>query len=85
VTVTVGIDPNGGGQGSNSPLLTLLPGGDIGISFQGIPGQSYQVQRSTNLSSWTNLSTVVASATGAVTYIDEEPPEPSAFYRFAKP
>lgn len=57
VTVTVGSNPNGGGQGTNSPLPTLLPVGDIGISFQGIQGRSYQIQRSTNLSSWTTLDT----------------------------
>jgi surface-anchored protein len=85
VNVTVGSSPNSGGQGTNSPLLTMLPGGDIGISFQGIPGRSYQVQRSTDLSSWTPLTTVVAAANGAVTYTDEDPPEPSAFYRLAKP
>jgi hypothetical protein len=62
-----------------------LPGGYIGISFQGIPGRSYQIQRSINLSAWTNLTTVVAAGNGAVTYTDDDPPQPSAFYRLAIP
>jgi len=85
VTVTVGTNPNAGGQGTNSPQLVILPGGDIGISFQGIPGRSYQIQRSINLSAWTNLTTVVAAGNGAVTYTDDDPPQPSAFYRLAIP
>ena len=84
VTVQVGPDPHGGGQGTNTPQLTMLPGGDIAISFQGIPGRTYQIQRSINLSAWTDLTTVVAAANGAVTYTDEDPPRPSAFYRLRR-
>ena len=35
VTVTVGTDSNSGGQGLNPPQLTMLPGGHVGIAFQG--------------------------------------------------
>nr|MCU0781629.1 Ig-like domain-containing protein [Akkermansiaceae bacterium] len=83
-TVTVTVAGNSG-VGSNPPTVTLLPGGDARIDFQGIPGRSYEVQRSTDLENWAVLSTVVAGPTGAVTYTDEDPPEGSAFYRLRKP
>jgi hypothetical protein len=85
VTVSVGADPNSGGQGTNTPQITVLPGVHIGIAFQGIPGRSYQVQRSTNLTNWTTITTVVAASNGAVTFTDTSPPEGSAFYRLRKP
>jgi surface-anchored protein len=85
VSINVGSPPGSGGQGANSPVLTLLPGGDMAISFQGIPGRGYQIQRSTDLSNWTPLATVQAAANGAVTYTDEDPPQPGAFYRLRKP
>ena len=85
VTVTVGANPNSGGQGTNTPQLTLLPGGHVGIAFQGIPGRSYQVQRSTDLTNWSTIATVTAAANGAVTFTDESPPPGSGFYRLRKP
>jgi hypothetical protein len=85
VSVSVGPNPNSGGQGTNSPQLTILPGGHVDIAFQGIPGRSYQVQRSIDLSNWTPLNTVVAASNGAVTFTDTSPPEGSAFYRLRKP
>jgi len=85
VTVTVGRpDPNSGGQGLNTPQLTMLPGGHVGIAFQGIPGRQYQIQRSTNLSTWTTIATVTAAGNGAVEFTDEDPPDPSGFYRLRK-
>jgi hypothetical protein len=83
VTVTVGPNPNSGEQANNTPQLTMLPGGDIGIAFQGISGHSYQVQRSTDLTNWTTLATVVAAANGSVNHTDEDPPPGNAFYRFS--
>ena len=83
VTVTVGPNPNSGGQGNNTPQLTMLPGGDVGLAFQGISGHSYQVQRSTDLTNWTTLATVVAAANGSVNHTDEDPPPGTAFYRFS--
>jgi len=65
VTVTVGPDPNSGVQGLNTPQLTILPGGHVGIAFQGIPGRQYQIQCSTNLSTWTTTATVTAASDGA--------------------
>jgi hypothetical protein len=83
-SVTVGPGPNAGGQGVNVPQLTILPGGHVVITFQGIPGRQYQIQRSTNLSTWTTIATVTAEANGAVTFTDEDPPESNGFYRLRK-
>jgi hypothetical protein len=82
VTVTVQLNT---GTGTNAPVLTVLSGGRIGVVFQGIPGRSYEIQRSTNLTDWTPLSTITAAANGVVSYIDTSPPPGSAFYRLRKP
>ena len=82
VTINVGSPAGSGDQGTQTPQLTFLPGGDISISFQGVPGRSYQIQRSTSLSGWTTLTTMTAAANGAVTFTDEDPPQPNGFYRF---
>lgn len=83
-TVTVNVQINTG-IGGNTPVLTSMSGGQMGIGFQGIPGRSYQVQRSTDLNNWITLSTVTAAANGAVTFIDVSPPPGSAFYRLRRP
>jgi hypothetical protein len=85
VTMNVGQPPDGGGQGGNPPRLTILPEGKIGIAFHGIPGRSYQIQRSTNLADWNPIATIPAAENGAVEFIDENPPEGSGFYRLRKP
>ena len=83
VTVVVGSNPNPGNPESNNPQITLLPDGDIRITFQGIPGVGYAIQRSIDLSTWTHLTTVMAGENGLVTFTDDAPPQPSAFYRLA--
>jgi alpha-tubulin suppressor-like RCC1 family protein len=85
VTALVGPDPAGGGMGSNPPVLTPLPGGAIALLFHGIPGRSYHLQRTTDMSLWTTLSTVTADPKGAVHFTDPDPPQPSAFYRLSEP
>jgi surface-anchored protein len=85
ISVNVGFPPGSGGHGSQSPVLTPLPSGEMAIVFQGIPGSSYEIQRSTDLTDWTHLTTVQAAANGTVTYTDGAPPQPSAFYRVRKP
>ncbi len=55
------------------------------VDFRGIPGRSYEVQRSTDLTNWTVLATIVAGPTGAVSYTDESPPEGNGFYRLRRP
>ncbi len=85
VTATVQTSNSSGGASSNTPVLTGLSGGRMGIDFYGIPGRPYEVQRSTNLTTWDVLTTVTAAPNGAVTFIDESPPPGSAFYRLRKP
>jgi hypothetical protein len=86
VTMTVGPAPSAGGGGGNPPVLTPLPGGAMGISFHGIPGRGYTVQRSVGgLNDWVTLATIVADATGLVSYTDPAPPSGSAFYRLGLP
>lgn len=86
VTVTVGPGAGAGGVGANPPLLTVLPGGKMGVVFQGIPGRSYILQRSASgLDNWITLATLTADASGKVSYTDENPPPGSAFYRLGMP
>jgi hypothetical protein len=58
----------------------------ITAAFRGIPGLTYQVQRSLDLITWTNLSTVTADANGLVTLTDTFNDQggvipPTAYYR----
>lgn len=86
VTVTVGLRPTLGDSGTNPPILTQLSGGKIGLSFQGIPGRSYQIQRSTGtLTNWSTLATITAGPDGGISYTDPSPPAGSAFYRLYHP
>ena len=86
ITITVNAaTTTGGGAGTNPPVMTMLPGGKVALAFQGIPGRTYLVQRTTDMSTWTTLATLVAGSTGAISFTDESPPPGSAFYRIAKP
>jgi alpha-tubulin suppressor-like RCC1 family protein len=85
VTVIIGPGPTSGGPTLNPPQLTMLAEGKMEIRFQGIPGRSYEIQRSTNLSRWTTIATHRASPTGGIQFTDDNPPQPSAFYRLALP
>ena len=74
------------GANANPPKLATLPGGKMGLSFQGIPGRSYIIQRSIGgLDDWQTLATVTADATGRISFTDENPPPGSAFYRLGSP
>lgn len=55
-------------------------GGGVTTTWAGIPGSSYVVQRSTDLSSWTDLWTTNAPAAGVFSFTDPSPPNP-AYYR----
>jgi hypothetical protein len=91
-TITVVIESSGddvtGGQGNNSPKLTPVSDGGGGtnmeVSFYGIPGRIYIIQRSTNLSLWEQVGQVTAATNGKVAFVDETPPESgSVFYRLS--
>jgi hypothetical protein len=78
--VTVNVD--------STPLFgqTTIPAvnttsGTATLNFAGIPGYSYSVLRSTNLTSWTTLRTTNAPAGGLFQFIDTSAPMPSAYYQ----
>ena len=53
VSVTVQADSGlAGGGATNPPVLHVLPGGSIQLAFAGIPGRSYEIQRSSDLNNW---------------------------------
>ena len=56
-------------------------GGTATLNFAGIPGYSYSVGRSTNLTSWTVIWTTNAPAGGVFQFIDTAAPEPNAYYQ----
>jgi hypothetical protein len=92
-TVTGDVSVRFRGTGSNHgrpashkpPKLTMHSGGGADISFQGIPGNAYLIQRSVDMLTWHDLVIVTADATGGINYIDPSPPKPSAYYRIAIP
>ena len=85
VIVTVGSPPDSGDLGTNPPKVTLLENGHVALEFRAIPGRAYQIQRSGDVKTWTTIASVNADRTGLIQYIDDDPPQPSAFYRLAVP
>jgi hypothetical protein len=84
-TITVNFT-DGSGAGKNQAKITVLPGGNVALLFQGIPGQQYLIQRSTDLNTWATINTVTAAADGTLPFTDTNPPPGgSAFYRTAVP
>jgi Cadherin-like domain/Cadherin-like beta sandwich domain len=82
-TVTVNVTAGTGGT-LNQAKITVLPGGNVALLFQGIPGEHYEIQRSTDLLNWSTLTTVDAAPDGTIPYTDAiPPPGGSAFYRTA--
>ena len=86
IQVTVAADPLFTSP-ANAPRLTDLGGGAKRIAFNGIPGRTYAIQRSTTMQegSWEQIAAVIAAPDSTVTYDDPTPPQPSAFYRIAYP
>ncbi len=86
-----------GNGGTNSAVITLtagsiasvagqinnftINGGTASMKFAGIPGYLYQVQVSTNLSSWNTLWMTNAPASGVFEFDDPSAPQPNAYYR----
>lgn len=56
-------------------------GGGITVTFAGVPGYAYDVERSPDMFSWTVVLTTNAPASGIWQYYDAAPPNPSAYYR----
>lgn len=85
VEMTTAGSGSGSSLGVNPARLTPLSGGRMGIQFNGIPGVAYQLQRSTDLTSWTTIATITAGSRGEIAFTDDNPPAPSGFYRLFKP
>lgn len=66
VSVTVG--------GISSRITSLLPqsGGTMQLLASGLPGKTYAIQASTNLSDWTQIGTTVAADNGLVSFLDSQ-------------
>jgi autotransporter-associated beta strand protein len=88
-TVTVQVITNATSQGTT----VVVSGNTATVGFAGIPGRSYQVQRSTNLVDWATLATTNAPAGGVFEWVDDfndlgvppaDPPS-SAYYRLRLP
>jgi uncharacterized repeat protein (TIGR01451 family) len=67
-------------QGAPQSLSTS-GGGPVAVKFAGVPGYGYDVLRSTDLSAWSVVFTTNAPPNGIWIYSDDNPPQPSAFYR----
>ena len=85
ISVTVRPSPNAGvATPVNQPeLLSVSPGVSVSVRFHGIPQYSYQIQRSTDLSTWQTLTTMQAGADGTFLFTDTSPPQGSGFYRLS--
>jgi hypothetical protein len=68
--------------GQSSPSINTT-GGSATLSFAGIPGFSYSVARSTNVTfvPFDIIWTTNAPSGGVFDYTDSAPPQPAAFYR----
>jgi hypothetical protein len=73
-----------------TPLMWKLPAasnfnGNVNLRGYGIPGQSYDIQRSTDLVTWTTISGSigVTAATNALILYTDNPGSVTTFYRFA--
>ncbi|MCX6873824.1 MAG: choice-of-anchor D domain-containing protein, partial [Verrucomicrobia bacterium] len=81
LSITVTEAPAGVGAVARNLTDFSLHDGVADMVFRGIPGRSYTIQRSTDLSVWSDLATVTAGADGKIPYTDPAPPLPQAYYR----
>jgi autotransporter-associated beta strand protein len=58
-------------------------GGTAAMTFAGIPGYAYDVQRSTDLVNWSTILTTNAPANGRFQFVDASAPQPAAYYRLS--
>ena len=83
VSVTVSAVNN-----QQTPSITFN-GGNVVLTFWGVPGTVYTIQRSTDLIAWTDLSPTVTASTsqpyGQINYTDISPPMSGSGYYRLKP
>ncbi|HTD66180.1 MAG TPA: hypothetical protein VK846_06570, partial [Candidatus Limnocylindria bacterium] len=81
-------DPAIGNPSANMTGIVVV-GDAIQITFNGIPGHTYHVQRTTAPSGsdtiWEILGTAVADSLGGGVFVDASPPVGQAFYRTVWP
>jgi uncharacterized repeat protein (TIGR03803 family) len=66
-------------------VISLFPSSNSNtVQFAGTSAIQYDVLRSTNLASWSSLTTLTAPLNGRFGYTDLNPPTPAAFYRLQK-
>jgi Tol biopolymer transport system component len=62
----------------------IYENGTATVTFYGIPGQSYDIQRSTDLSIWSTIATTTASVFGKIEFTDVEQ-QIASYYRTTTP
>jgi hypothetical protein len=66
-------------------ILPFVAGGPVNLVFQGgAANTAYRLERSTNLGSWTLVTTQTSNAGGAINFQDTAPPAGRAYYRITK-
>jgi hypothetical protein len=89
-TVSVTVNPGSGADPlftdpTKNAVLSDITGGGKRLSFIGISGRVYGIERSGTLTGWTQIGTVTAPESGAVTFDDANPPQDKGFYRIVYP
>lgn len=69
------------GAAAAAPQISPLSSGGAEVRFQAVPGVTYHLQRSFDLTSWENRWLVTADEAGAVVFQDKAGTADSAFYR----
>jgi uncharacterized delta-60 repeat protein len=74
----------------SNPMLNRLFGmaqtsSGLALRFQGLPGLSYILERSTTFSAWEPVAAADAAADGVAQFVDSDPPAGGAFYRVRWP
>jgi hypothetical protein len=75
----IGPGPVPTGNGTNLGRIQVEPGG-VALIFYGIPSQTYHMQRSVDLLTWTTIATLSAAPSGKIEFTDTAPLA-SAYYR----
>ncbi|MCF7731274.1 MAG: PKD domain-containing protein [Akkermansiaceae bacterium] len=65
--------------------ISLTNDDHVVLRFWGIPGNTYRIERSPDLNTWTLLASKTAAANGFIEFTDSSPPEWRGFYRIAPP
>jgi hypothetical protein len=89
-TVSVTVNPGSGADPlftdpTKNAVLSDFTGGVKRLSFTGISGRVYGIERSGTLTGWTQIGTVTAPESGAVTFDDANPLPGTGFYRIVYP